>query len=226
MSNWEARDAKHAADMLAGEYYGDRPEERLDEIRGRKKKRAARLCKELRCNKESVVLEIGSGMGFTSKWLAQEVKQLFCTDISASFLKIAQKECAGIPNIEFERIDKEPATFSYPNEFFDIIFADAVFIHLNLYDIYWYFSEFRRLVKGRGRVFINVKNAAKIDTRVLTQMAEFYRDDRDSLKTLLCWNSVDAVITIAEEFGFKLASRGRLWGLYQGTSVDLLFRKR
>ena len=226
MSNWEADDVKHAAQLLAGKYFGDRPDERLDEIRGLKKKRAAYLCRKLRCNEESVVLEIGSGMGFTSKWLAPEVKQLFCTDISASFLKNAQKECAGIPNIEFARIDKEPATFSYPNEFFDIIFADAVFIHLNLYDIYWYFSEFRRLVKRRGTVFINVKNAAKIDTKVLTQMADFYRDDRGSLKTLLCWNSVDAVVAIAEEFGFKLASRGRLWGLYQGTTVDLLFRKR
>jgi ubiquinone/menaquinone biosynthesis C-methylase UbiE len=217
MSNWEADDVKHAAQLLAGEYYGEGPEERLNEIRGLKKKRAARLCRKLRCNKESVVLEIGSGMGFTSKWVAQEVKQLYCNDISASFLEIARKECAGIQNIELAGIDREPATFSYPNEFFDIVFADAVFIHLNLYDIYWYFSEFRRLVKGRGKVFINVKNAA---------MADFYRDDRDSLKTLLCWNSVDAVITIAEEFGFKLASRGRLWGLYQGTTVDLLFRKR
>jgi len=226
MSNWEARDAKQAADLLAGEYFGDRPEEKLDKIRSAKKKRATYLCKKLGCNKKSVVLEIGSGMGFTSRYVANEVKQLCCCDISATFLDMAKKECSGVPNIEFSRIDKEPATFSFPDEFFDIIFADAVFIHLNLYDIFWYFSEFQRLVKGRGMVFINVKNASKIDTSVLTQMADFYREDRDSLKTLLCWNSVDAVITIAEEFGFKLASRGRLWGLYQGASVDLIFRKR
>ena len=50
MSNWEADDVKHAAQLLAGEYYGDRPEERLDEIRGLKKKRAAHLCRKLRCN--------------------------------------------------------------------------------------------------------------------------------------------------------------------------------
>jgi len=226
MSNWEAKDRKHAADLLAGEYFGDRPEEKLDEIRHAKKKRAAYLCRKLRCNKESVVLEIGSGMGFTSKWLAQEVKQLYCNDISASFLEIAKTECSGIPNIEFSRIEKEPANFSFPDEFFDIVFADAEFIQLNLYDIFWYFSEFQRLVKRRGMVFINVKDASKIDTKVLTLMADFYREDRDSLNTLLCWNSVDAVVTIAANFGFKLASRGRLWGLYQGASVDLLFRKR
>jgi ubiquinone/menaquinone biosynthesis C-methylase UbiE len=225
MSNWEADDVRHAAQLLFGEYYGDRPEKRFDEIRGIKKKRAAQLCRRLRCNKESVVLEIGSGMGFTSKWIAQEVKHLYCNDISASFLELARKECGGIPNIEFARIDKQPAAFAYPDEFFDIILADAVFIHLNLYDIYWYFSEFERLAKKNGKVFINIRNASKIDMRILEQMAGYYRDDRDSLKMLLCWNTVAAVASIAKHFGFSVVSKGRLWGLYQGKAVDLLFRK-
>ena len=226
MSNWESDDVKHAAQLLAGDYYGDRPDERLDEIRGLKKKRAGRLCRKLRCNKESVVLEIGSGMGFTSKWIAQEVKQLYCNDISATFLEIARKECAGIPNIEFARIEKEPAAFAYPDEFFDIIFADAVFIHLNLYDIYWYFSEFQRLAKRNGKVFVNIKNASKVNMRDLERMAGLYRDNRDSLKMLLCWNSVAAVVVIARHFGFSVVSKGRLWGLYQGQTVELLFLKR
>jgi ubiquinone/menaquinone biosynthesis C-methylase UbiE len=226
MSNWEADDVKHAAQLLAGEYYGDQPEERLDEIRGLKKKRAARLCRKLRCNKESVVLEIGSGMGFTSKWIAREVKQLYCNDISASFLEIARKECAGIPNIEFAGIDMGPADFAYPDEFFDIIFADAVFIHLNLYDIYWYFSEFQRLANRNGKVFINIKNASKVNMRDLERMAGLYRDNRDSLKMLLCWNTVAAVVSIAKHFGFSVVSKGRFWGLYWGQTVELLFLKR
>ena len=226
MSKWEAQDEKYALQLLVGDYFGDRPEDKLDVIRSAKKNRAAYLCKKMGCDKESVALEIGSGMGFTSKHVAEEVKHLYCCDISASLLNLAKKECSGISNIEFIKIEKEPATFSFQDEFFDFIYADAVFIHLNLYDIFWYFSEFQRLVKRRGKVFINVKNASNIDTKVLTRMADFYREDRDSLKTLLCWNSVDAVVTVAANFGFKLASRGRLWGLYQGASVDLLFRKR
>ncbi len=178
------------------------------------------------CNKEAVVLEIGSGMGFTSKYVAQEVKHLYCSDISASFLEFARKECSGIPNIEFVRIEKEPATFSFQDETFDIVFADAVFIHLNLYDIFWYFSEFQRLAKKRGKVFINIKNASRIDTNQLSRMANFYQRDRDSLKRLLCWNSVDAVVTVASNFGFKLESKGRMWGLIQRANLDLLFSKR
>lgn len=226
MSDWEAPDVKRAAQLLVGDYFGDNPEEKFDLIRSAKKDRAAYLCKKMGCGKESVVLEIGSGMGFTSKYVAEEVKQLYCSDISESFLEIARKECSGIPNIEFVKIEKEPATFSFPDASFDVIFADAVFIHLNLFDIWWYFSEFQRLAKKHGKVFINIKNAARLETDKFSQMAGFYRKDRDSLKRLLCWNSVDAVVTIADNFGFRLESKGRLWGLVKRPTVDLLFSKR
>lgn len=226
MSNWESQTDKEAFALLVGDYYGDRPEEKLDMIRAEKKKRAVYLCRKIGCNKESVVLEIGSGMGFTSKHIAKQVKHLYCSDISASFLDFAGKECSGIPNIEFLRIEKEPASFSFQDEFFDIIFADAVFIHLNLYDIYWYFSEFQRLLKRRGKVFINILNASKIETDKFSQMAGYYRKDRDSLKRLLCWNSVDAVVGIAADFGFRLLSKGKMWGLVQRPNIDLLFSKR
>ena len=226
MSDWESEDVEHAAQLLVGDYYGDRPELKLDQIRSAKKKRAAKLCRKLRCNKNSVVLEIGSGMGFTSKHVANTVKQLVCCDISSTFLEIARKECSGIQNIEFVKIDEEPAVFSFPDETFDIVLSDAVFIHLNLYDIYWYFSEFQRLLKKGGEVFINIRNASRVDIDELSQMADFYRQNRDNLKTLLCWNSVRSVETIADKFGFRLRSKGRFGGLYQGKTVNLIFRKR
>lgn len=110
MSDWEARSDRHAVRLLVGDHFGDRPEVNLYMIRSAKKERAARLCRLMGCDKESVVLEIGSGMGFTSKYVAEEVKHLYCSDISASFLDFAEKECAGVPNTEFVRIEKEPAT--------------------------------------------------------------------------------------------------------------------
>ena len=226
MSDWESEDKKQALQLLVGEYFGDCPEERLDEIRAAKKKRARRLCKKLGCHKESVVLEIGSGMGLTSKHVARRVKQLICSDISTSFLELAKKECADVQNIEFVKIEEEPAQFSFPDESFDMIFSDAVFIHLNLYDIFWYFSEFQRLIKRRGKVLINVMDSSKIETPLFDQMAEFYRQDRNNLKTLIYWNSVEAVIGIASRFGFKLKSKGRMWGLVKPANLDLLFSKK
>lgn len=221
MSNWEARNEGHALRLLVGDHFGDRPEDGLEAIRSAKKQRAAWLCRKMGLDKESVVLEIGSGMGLTSKHVAAEVQHLYCSDISTSFLEIARKECAGIPNIDFVKIEKEPAVFDFRDEFFDAIFADAVFIHLNLYDIYWYFAEFQRLAKKGGRVFIDIMNASRMDASKFSQMAELYRKDRNSLKRLLCWNSVDAVVTIASTFGFRLESNGSGRGLLRGANANL-----
>ena len=226
MSNWESDNEKHALQLLVGQHYGDRPEEKLDDIRADKKKRAAFLCRKLGCTKESVVLEVGSGMGLTSKYVAQHVNRLYCSDISTSFLETAKKECAGISNIEFIKIEQEPAQFPFPDAHFHAIFADAVFIHLNLYDIFWYFSEFQRLARKGGRVFINVLDASKIKTRLFSEMADHYRHDKNNLKTLLCWNSVDAVVDIASNFGFRLKSKGRLLGLVRRANLNLLFVRR
>lgn len=227
MGRWEANDERTQLKLLVGDFYGDRPQEKLDVIRAAKKDRAAKLCRRMGCNGESVVLEIGSGMGFTSKHIAGAVKQLHCCDISASFLSIAQMECAGIGNIEFVRIENEQVpTLPFPDDFFDIIFADAVFIHLNLYDIFWYFSEFQRLAKERATVYINVTNASAIDLRKFSEMAGFYRKSRASLDRLLCWNSIKAVVAIAAHFGFRLTLRSRLSWLRSAGTVGLLFRKR
>lgn len=226
MSDWESTDVRRAMQLLVGDYYGDRPEEKLDLIRASKEDRAAYLCRKLGCDEYSVVLEIGSGMGFTSQHIAKQVNKLYCCDVSASFLELARKECADVPNIEFRHIDRQPAVFDFEDGTFDAIFADAVFIHLNLYDIWWYFAEFQRLAKANGKVFFNINNADKLDTVKFSQMAEYYRQDRSSLARLLCWNSVDAVVNIAAHFGFRIESRGKWRGLVQGENVDLLFSKR
>jgi ubiquinone/menaquinone biosynthesis C-methylase UbiE len=226
MTDWEAPDPGQLARLLAGDHYGERPEDILDEIRARKKAKAAYLCRKMGCRPESIVLEVGSGMGLTSKHVAGQVKHLYCSDVSASFLEAARKECAGVPNIDFIRIG-DPPVFDFEDEFFDIVFADAVFIHLNLYDIYWYFSEFQRLVRRRGKVFINIMNGAAIDARKLSQMADFYRKRKANLPRLLCWNSTEAVVTVASRFGFDLKARSRRWWPRQGgATIDLLFSKR
>lgn len=227
MREWEACDEGDLAQLLVGDYYGDHPRDKLDAIRASKKNRAARLCRMLGCHGESVVLEVGSGMGFTSKHVAGVVKRLYCCDISTSFLNAARKECSGVTNIQFFEIDDEKRQLlPGVDESFDAIFADAVFIHLNLYDIFWYFSEFQRLAKPRGKVFVNVLNASNIDAAKFSEMAAYYRRRRASLDTLLCWNSIAAVVTIAARFGFALTWRGLLSRLRSGRTVNLLFVKR
>jgi hypothetical protein len=46
------------------------------------------------------------------------------------------------------------------------------------------------------------------------------------VKRLYCCDISASFLDIARKFGFRLVSKGRLLGLYQGAAVDLIFRKR
>lgn len=228
MTSWEANNPQQMMQLLVGDHFGDRPEEKLESIRAEKEKRAARLCAWLGCDKSSTVLEIGSGMGLTSKHVADRVQRLVCCDISESFLEAARRECTGIPNIEFLKLDGRAGELPFGDAEFDAVYSDAVFIHLNLYDIYWYFSEFARIVKKGGRVFINIMNDSKTDFGKLIEMAAYYRKSPSALGNLLCWNSTDAVLAVASHFGFRLEQRARVRALLQSRrsqTKDLLFTK-
>lgn len=219
MKAWEANNDHHLFELLVGDWYGENPEKKLNLLREDKEKRAQFLIKELALNNQSIALEIGSGVGFTSKHIAKAVKELHCCDISASFLDYAKRECEGIQNISFYNLEN-PQDLPFESPRFDVIFADAVFIHLNLYDIYLYFDRFKKIVKSGGTVWFNIMNENKIDVEKLKEMAQFYRDDSNSLKMLLCWNSASAVIEVASYFGFSVVSKN------YDANVDLKFIKR
>ena len=218
MKPWEAKDEHNLFELLAGDWYGENPEQRLEVLRADKEERAKYFFNQLGLNAESIVLEIGSGGGFTTKHVAKGIKQLHCCDISGSFLEYAKRECDGINNIFFYKI-VDPPRLPIQNLLFDAVFADAVFIHLNLYDIYWYFSEFDKVVKPGGVVWINIMDDSAIDRIKLEEMAEYYNRDKNSLQMLLCWNSVRAVVEVARYFGFSLISK------HSEVGVELKFRK-
>lgn len=217
--SWEANTDHQLFELLAGDWYGANPTEKIDLIRKDKVDRAKFLCQDLQLKSDAVVLEVGSGIGFSSKHIASTVRQLCCCDISESFLAYAQRECRDVPNISFHKIDNPPV-LPFAPAFFDAVVSDAVFIHLNLYDIYWYFSEFGKVVKPGGKVWINIMDDATIVKEKLVENAELYRKDKAALKVLLCWNSIPAVLEVAAYFGFSLIHRHP-----ESVSVSLQFSK-
>lgn len=216
---WEAETDKHLFELLAGDWYGDNPTEKIDLIRKDKVDRAKFLCQDLRLRSDEVVLEIGSGIGFAARHIASTVRQLCCCDISESFLAYAKRECRDVPNISFHKI-ANPPVLPFAPAFFDAVVSDAVFIHLNLYDIYWYFSEFGKVVKPGGRVWINLMDDATMVRDKVAENAELYRKDPTALKVMLCWNSIPAVIKVASYFGFSLTKHEA-----EVVSVNLQFSK-
>jgi ubiquinone/menaquinone biosynthesis C-methylase UbiE len=206
MNRWETNSNEQLLDFLVGDCYGNDPASCIDTIRKDKEERAAWLANQLGLNKNFNVLEIGSGMGFTSKHIAKRVKHLYCCDISDSFLENAREECKANSNISFAKIE---ATQNLPfsEDFFDVIYSDAVFIHLNLYDIFWYFSEFKKVIKPCGIVWFNIMNTSFVLMDKLVEMANFYKNDPRILNNLLCWNSPEAIVSVASHFDFELESK-------------------
>jgi ubiquinone/menaquinone biosynthesis C-methylase UbiE len=220
MKKWESNDTVGLLNLMVGDEFGENPAERIDVIRSAKAESARSICEILGIEKDSVVLEIGSGMGFTSKHVAKRAKYLHCCDISDSFINFARNECMDVENISFRKLGF-PRCLDFEENYFDIVYSDAVFIHLNLYDIFLYFSEFKKVVKNSGIVAFNIMNPSKIETKKLVQMVNLYKNDHNCISELLCWNSVEAVIYVGEYFGFNVIDQRIM-----GPVVMLKFEKR
>jgi ubiquinone/menaquinone biosynthesis C-methylase UbiE len=105
-----------------------------------------------------------------------------------------------------------------------MVISMAVFIHLNLYDIYLYFEEFNRILRPGGKALIDFANQNRLFSRLpnrgqdkqFLSHAGFYRDDPNSLASLVQWNSARGIKGVARRAGFKFLKR---------RGHKLLFRK-
>ncbi len=224
MNNWESNNKLGLFELMVGDFYGSDPHTKKEEIKRSKSLRAKHILGELDADINSLVLEIGSGAGFTSYHIASAVKELYCCDISDSFLELAKCECSNLRNISFHKLEK-PLELLFPKMKFDCIFADAVFIHLNIYDIFWYISEFRNVINEKGILWFNIMGSNIMGSSTyhlnkLEEMANYYRQDKSSLENLLSWNSEEMVIEIAKKFNFELIKRS---GYH---NIDLKFQAK
>jgi SAM-dependent methyltransferase len=152
----------------------------------------------------TVALEIGSGMGFTASAVALKIKHLYCLDISRSFLDIAEKECSHLNNVSFH-LNKN-ANFDFiEDESLDFVYSIAVFVHLNLKEIYLYLKSLHSKLKSSGRVFFTFMRTEKLDyvndedfLRSFDSFSEFPYFDSQSL----CYNSETAIKDMLTQLGY------------------------
>src|SRR5262245_3369410 len=95
--------------------------------------------------------EIGSGEGIVARVLARRCRSLECTDISRSFLAVAQETCREHKNVYFHLIEADFLDF-LPARAFDFGYSFNVFVHLNAYDIFFYLRSVERLLKSGGEL--------------------------------------------------------------------------
>ncbi len=217
-------DTRRMLTSLIGDRFGERPEEHLDEIREQRSRYASNFIKVANIKSSDTVLDLGSGCGFGTAAIARYAKHVIACDISPAYLEFARRECGNLDNIHFEQITSRKLS-PVKSHSVDAIISMAVFIHLNIYDIYHYFKEFNRILRPGGKVLIDFANMNRLfswlpnrsqDQQFLTQ-AGFYRNDPTDLAHLVQWNSARGIKGIARSTGFKFRKR---------RGHKLLFRKR
>ena len=180
----------------------------MAEIRAVKIEVAKIIYRQLDLKPHETVIEIGSGIGIMAAWLAPKVKQLYCCDVSKSFLKIAENECRELSNVSFHLTKSFKLDF-VEDASIDSIFANCVFIHLNIYEIFLYFKEFNRVLKKGGKVWFDIANSDELVSRLpdlFREMIGYYEKNAVEEKLMIHYNSPIAVSGVAKNFGFKQIS--------------------
>jgi SAM-dependent methyltransferase len=199
---------------LIGYRFGEKPEQRLDEIREERARYMGRFIKLTGVKTGDTVLEIGSGCGFGTRALAKAAGQVIACDISPAYLDFARRELKDLGNIRFELI-KSRDLGAIADASVDKVVSSAVFIHLNLYDIYLYFLEFKRILKPGGKVTFDFANMhlltggwrSKQAKDEFLSLADHYKKFPSSIAGLVNWNSARGIRGAAKLAGFKRTRR-------------------
>jgi ubiquinone/menaquinone biosynthesis C-methylase UbiE len=217
--NWDFVDKRQLLYALIGYDFGMEPETRLDEIREYKRKESQFLVNALQLNSKDIVFDLGSGCGFIARVTAPLCQKLYCLDISREFLRFAKEELQDLSNVEFHRMEYGDLHYLADKQITKG-YANAVFIHFNLFDIVLYLREVHRILKSGGIFLFGTNNSDSLDIqrdRYFRIVLQHYVRERTS-PTLMQWNSAHSVCSIASQIGFVAQE---LWS-GNGTAMVLL----
>src|SRR3990172_12793807 len=116
--HWIDLSEDHIRSMLValiGHDFGPEPEKRIPEIRESRKNYANYVADRCEIDKENILLDLGSGCGFGTYWLAQRAKHVYACDISPAYLEFASKECSFLDNVSFHLIKSRQLDFLEKN---------------------------------------------------------------------------------------------------------------
>jgi len=117
------------------------------------------------------LLEIGCGTGNVLLTVRPQFKECVATELSTPRVEQLSKTFANDPDVQILRHNVETEKLPFPDEYFDTVLMIAIVEHL--VDSIAALREIHRVLKNKGRLFINTPNIAKW-TRCLKLLAGYF----------------------------------------------------
>lgn len=153
------------------------------------------------------ILDVGSGPGHDAQVFSESGLNVIGIDLSEKLLKIASER---VKNAQFLKMDMRRLDF--PNKSFDGVWAMASVQHLPKSSVAQALSEFRRVIKDDGLLYVSVTigDGERFETKDRYQGSRKY----------FAYYSRNEIISILGNNGFKLChevsddTRHKFWNLF------------
>ncbi len=119
-------------------------------------KNQALIFKDL-VNKDTIVLDVGCGVGRVEMFLAQYCQEIHGVDISGTILRLAKDNLKEHKNVFFHRNNGKDLRI-FPDNKFGFIFSLLFLQHLEKEDAYIYLEEICRVLNPDGKVYLHFHN--------------------------------------------------------------------
>jgi len=100
---------------------------------------------------DDICLDLGCGIGRVEKFLAPHVREIHAVDFSTTMLETARIRLKDAPNVFFYQNDGASLSF-FPDDMFDLAWAELVFHHVPVEITAKYLCELERVLKPKGRM--------------------------------------------------------------------------
>lgn len=204
---WDHADRTVLLQRCVGlESFGIQPD--IADIRRGRHALAGYIYTTLELTSDDVVLDLGSGPGYIASCLAPLVKHIHCADVSPGYLALCQDETAGL-NVTCHLIQFGNLSALHDHGI-TAIYASAVFVHFNIYDVYLYLLACHALLPEGGRLWLDYKAVTNltITCKRFQRHAEVYKRNRSAIASVLHYHHPDTMAELIHQVGFTTSEIG------------------